>query len=178
MGLQKRWNGHTSSNGNTLSYHVTKKVPYCADDFMKVVQKVENYEKFLPFCEKSTISPYKQRRQRKSQPTPSAPQLVAMGTLHIGYGHFTDRYTSRVTVTPEKREIIAENMDGNLFKEMRSKWTFIPLEPPDQNCEFSFNIDYTVDNRAKAEIAKRVFPSISELMVDSFLKEVKRQSGR
>jgi len=172
-----RFKASIASSGNKLKYSVTETVPYCPDKFLNVVKNVQDYDKFIPLCNKSTIQPYKPRRQTS---TTASGQLVALGTLHIGFdmpgfGSITEKYTSRVTLSPDSRQITAENLDGTIFKEMRSKWTFGETDTPN-TCKFHFEIDYTMSNQGYALVAKQLFPEISKRMVESFKNEVKRQS--
>ena len=63
-------------------------IRYAAQDFYKVVQDINEYKSFLPYCKRSTI--VKRRRGNDARRT----ELEA--DLTIGFDYFTETYRSHV----------------------------------------------------------------------------------
>ena len=168
--LQSSFKGQITTNGDQLTYKITRSVPYKTSKFISTVKQVNEYQEFLPFCEISKMSPFRERHLREE----------AQGTLHIGFGSITDKYTSRVIYSPDKNEIKALNLDGNVFKKMSSNWTFKDTTSfgeagLEHGTEYTFQIDCTFGNPIYSKIGKAAFPKVSEMMVKSFENRVKEK---
>jgi len=148
-------------DGKRLFFNLKRTLPNTrAKDFLHVVENVQTYKEFLPYCYESTMSKYRVNGGKK----------VGQGTLHIGFGPITDKYTSRVTVIPEDQVITATNQDGHVFRELKSRWKFSENEKGE--CVYEFNCRYIMGNPLYSSVAKAVFGKVSEQMADSFEKRV------
>ena len=113
------------------------------------------------------MSPYRSRNLKEH----------CNGTLHIGFGHISDKYTSRVIYDPSEQKIIAINLDGHVFSQMRSTWTFTDTtsfgsEGMKNGTDYEFKIEYKMGNPIYSKVAKAAFPTVSKQMVEAFEKRV------
>jgi coenzyme Q-binding protein COQ10 len=157
-----------SSSGKDVTYKISRSVPCKMSKFVEIVKDVNKYSQFLPFCAKSEVSPYRSRNMQEH----------AMGTLHIGWGSITDKYTSRVIYDAEKTKITAINLDGHVFEQMRSTWTFkdgtkfVPGEGMVFSTNYDFEIKFKMGNPIYNQAAKAAFPRVSKQMYEAFESRV------
>lgn len=160
-GLDLR-NGLIQTQDNGLYYQVKRTVPCKTSTMVKVIKDVNNYEKYLPFCQKSEISDFRHICDRKEEAT---------GVLHIGYGPFSDFYTSKIVYDPLCKILVAENIEGQIFKSMSSEWKFKSLGE-NLGTEYSFEMKCEIDNPIYNFVAKQAFGYVSSMMVNSFKRRI------
>jgi len=131
--------------------HAEKRVlPYRPDQLYALVAGVEHYPKFLPWCLGARI------RER------GANLLVA--DLIIGFKMFRERFTSRVTLDPERLRIDVEYTDGP-FKYLRNHWIFLPHAT---GCEIDFYVDFEFRSKLLQKTIELLFSEAVRRMVAAF----------
>ncbi len=126
-------------------------VPHTAEQMFKLVDEVENYPQFMPWCGGATIN--------EMQDT------TMHATLHIDYHHIRQHFSTKNQRTPPHQINIAL-MDGP-FKHLEGSWQFIPLN--DEACKIEFRLQYEFSNKLLEKLVGPVFHHIANSFVDAFI---------
>lgn len=128
-------------------------VMHSAEEMFNLVDAVEDYPSFLPWCGKTSLL-------ERTESTTSA-------TLHIHYRgikqHFT---TTNSKVFPGSMDITLK--DGP-FKHLEGDWRFIELKP--DACKIEFRLQYEFANNLLEKLISPVFSYIAATFVDSFVTQ-------
>lgn len=132
---------------------------YSAEQMFALVDQVEDYPKFLPWCGGVDV------RSR------AANTLVA--TLQINY------HGIRQSFTTENSNHAPDTMTMRLvegpFKLLDGKWNFKPLRI--DACKIDFELHYEFSNRLIEGVIGPVFNLIANSFVDSFCKRAEQVYG-
>jgi coenzyme Q-binding protein COQ10 len=137
------------------THHETKALPYTARQMYDLVADVASYPQFLPWNSAARI------RSRTSVEGGE----VLEADLVISFKVFRERFTSRVTLWPERLKIDTEYLDGP-FRHMRSNWAFRDL--PTGGCEIDFFVDFEFRNALLQGIIGVVFNDAMQRVVRAF----------
>ncbi|MEL7099044.1 MAG: type II toxin-antitoxin system RatA family toxin [Pseudomonadota bacterium] len=132
----------------------TKRLPYTAQQMYDLVADVASYPKFLPWCAAARIRSV----------TPEGDKEVMTADLVISFKVFRERFTSRVELYPQARNIDTEYLDGP-FRYMVSNWSFADAEG---GCDVSFHVDFEFRNRVLQGIIGVVFNEAMQRIVRAF----------
>jgi ribosome-associated toxin RatA of RatAB toxin-antitoxin module len=139
--------------------HKTVLLHYSAEQMFSLVDRVEDYPKFLPWCGGVDV------RQREDN------KLVA--TLQINY------HGIRQTFTTENRNEPPTRMEMVLvegpFKHLHGTWSFKPLR--EDACKIEFDLHYEFSSRVLEQLIGPVFNMIANSFVDSFCKRAEAVYG-
>lgn len=136
------------------TFETTRRVPFTADEMFAVVADVESYPEFVPLCEGLAVT------AREVGSTHST--LTAIMT--VGYHAVRERFTSRVTLRPERREIDVVKIDGP-FARLTNRWRFRDVQG---GCEVHFYIDYAFSSRLLSMLMGAVFDKAVRKYTDAF----------
>ena len=128
-------------------------VPYTADEVVALVDAVERYPEFLPWCVGARI--------RKREGT----EIVA--DLIIGFRLFRERFTSKVSLLPDNPgapRIDTVYADGP-FKRLENHWIFHPH--PD-GCDVEFFVDFEFKSYLLQATVEILFHEAVRRMVAAF----------
>ena len=124
-----------------------------------LVDDVERYPKFLPWCGQGEVI----SRQ--------GPELVA--SLHIDYLKIRQHFTTRNT-NLDGQSILMELVEGP-FEHLEGRWQFTPLGSI--GCKVEFRLTYEFSSKILEKIIGPVFGHISGTLVDAFIKEADKVYG-
>lgn len=110
------------------SFRTVRHVPFTPREMFEVVADVERYPEFLPLVEGLTVL--------KRKESGGAVELTA--TMTVGYKAITERFTTRVLLTPDAGEIRVSHVEGP-FSHLENDWRFVAAE---DGCDVHFAIDY------------------------------------
>jgi len=149
------------SNGSFSMAVVHKSVllAYSAEQMFALVDRIEDYPKFLPWCGGAEV------RTREND------RVVA--TLTINYHGIRQAFTTENT----NRAATAINMtlvDGP-FKHLTGAWNFRPLRA--DACKIEFDLNYEFSSRVLEQIIGPVFNMIANSFVDSFCRRAETVYG-
>ena len=123
-------------------------------DFYALVEAIESYPEFLPWCVAAEV------RER----TPG--RTVAMLTLAVK--------GVRQSFTTENANVPAQSIDMRLvegpFRSFAAVWRFTPLGAG--ACKVEYSMEYEFSNRAVAAVLEPVFRRIADSTVDAFTKRI------
>ena len=130
--------------------HKTVFVSFSASQMFALVDKVEDYPVFLPWCGEVDVS------QRTDE------QLTA--TLSINYHGIKQRFTTKNKNTPP--HLMEISLVDGPFKNLHGTWKFTELRP--DACKIEFDLQYEFSSKILEHLIGPVFSKIANSFVDSF----------
>jgi len=128
-------------------------VMHSCEAMFQLVDAVEDYASFLPWCGGSEII------ERTAE--------VTQATIHIRYHGITQHFTTRNHKQfPQRMDITL--IDGP-FKQLSGHWHFTPLR--EDACKIEFKLEYVFANSLIERMIAPVFSHIANTFVDSFVKQ-------
>jgi ribosome-associated toxin RatA of RatAB toxin-antitoxin module len=132
--------------------HKTVLLGYSAEQMFALVDRVEDYPQFLPWCGGVDV---KERTEDR---------LVA--TLKINYHGVKQSFTTENTnVRPTSMTM--RLLEGP-FKHLNGTWHFKPLR--EDACKIDFDLQYEFSNKLIEQIIGPVFNMIANSFIDAFSK--------
>jgi ribosome-associated toxin RatA of RatAB toxin-antitoxin module len=127
-------------------------VPQSCTEMFELVDDVERYPEFLPWCSGSKVL----------ERTPE----FTLARLEVGYHGLESHFTTRNhKVRPESMDL--ELVDGP-FEKLDGRWRFKALG--EEGCKVELTLEYAFSNAALAALLGGVFGHIAETMVESFVE--------
>ena len=134
-------------------------VGYSAEQMFALVERVEDYPRFLPWCGEVQAE------------RPDAESLVA--TLSIHFHGVNQKFTTRnKNVHPVSMQMTL--VDGP-FKLLEGSWIFRSLRA--DACKIEFELQYEFSSKLLEQIIGPVFGMIANSFVDSFCKRAEAVYG-
>ncbi len=133
--------------------HKTALVFHTPDKMYKLINEVENYPDFLPWCKSSKIIDRSECSQRAK--------------LEIAKGPINKSFTTRNTMQVDKS--IKLCLEDGPFKSLDGEWTFKALG--DKGCKITLDITFEFSNSLVAAVLNPVFSEICNSLVDAFVKQ-------
>ena len=139
--------------------HKTVILGYSAEQMFALVDCVEDYPKFLPWCGGVEV------RQREES------KLVATIAIHY--------HGVRQSFTTENTNVRSTSMKMHLlegpFRQLSGNWTFKALR--EDACKVGFDLQYECSSKILEKIIGPVFSVIANGFVDSFCKRAETIYG-
>lgn len=132
-------------------------VLHSAEEMFELVDKVEDYPKFLPWYSKTEVI------ERKDN------ELKAR--LFMDYMRVKQSFATHNHNIPGQ-EIRMDLLEGP-FKTLRGTWKFIDLG--DDMCKVEFRLEYDFSNAVLSAMISPVFGHLAGTLVDAFIKEADRR---
>jgi ribosome-associated toxin RatA of RatAB toxin-antitoxin module len=127
-------------------------VPFSAEAMFKLVNDVESYAEFLPWCTATQL-------QSKTES-----ELVA--SLTIGYGALNSEFTTRNQFSaPEWMHM--HLLDGP-FSSLEGHWGFEQLS--EDGCEITLKVEFDFSSPIKDMLFGATFETICNELIDAFIK--------
>ena len=141
--------------------HVNKSalVPFSAEQMYKLVENVDDYHTFLPWCSDSKMLEHEDN--------------VIVGTVTISKGGVNKSFTTKNTLH-EYHLIDIDLVDGP-FKKLQGYWRFDALK--EDACKVSLELEYEFSSRLLSLVIGPVFNQVANTMVDSFVKQARVAYG-
>jgi ribosome-associated toxin RatA of RatAB toxin-antitoxin module len=126
-------------------------VPYCAREMFDLVDDVDAYAEFLPWCGRSEVL-------KRSDDT-----VEAMLELHKG--GVSKSFTTRNSRVPGQS--IDLQLLGGPFRHLEGGWRFEPLG--DEGCKVLLELDFEFDSRIVDMMFGAFFEETCNSLVDAFI---------
>jgi len=139
--------------------HKTAVVPYSAEQMYNLVNDVDHYNQFLPWCSDS------------SQVFHSESEAVA--TITIGHGGLRKAFTTRNALKQGKSIDIC--LVKGPFKKLHGHWDFHALG---SGCRVSLDMDFEISNPLLRITLEPVFSKIVNSLIDSFIQQAGKRYGK
>ncbi|MFC4161617.1 type II toxin-antitoxin system RatA family toxin [Chitinimonas lacunae] len=133
-------------------------VPYSVKQMFDLVENIEEYPRFLPWCGMSQVH--------------SRDDEWTVATLGIDYLGLRSAFTTENRKRPDS--ITLELKDGP-FRNLTGGWRFIVLD--EQACKVEFELEYEFSSRTLESLVGPVFGKIAATFVDAFVKQADRIYG-
>ena len=133
-------------------------VPYSAELMFDLVDRIESYPDFLPWCSDAKV-------ERNGE------SVVA--TVTVAYSGI--RHGFRTRNRHVRSELIEISLDEGPFSNLNGKWRFTDIS--DGRSKISFNLEYEFSNPVFEKLLGKVFGYIYEHMVDSFIERAHQVYG-
>ena len=134
-------------------------IGYSAARMFALVDKVEDYPTFLPWCGGSSVVP-----QNES---------VTHATIVIDYHHIKHSFTTENVRKPP--ELITMTLLNGPFKNLDGHWRFIPLA--EDACKIEFRLHYTFAHIFLEKLVGPVFFVIANSFVEAFIERAEEVYG-
>jgi ribosome-associated toxin RatA of RatAB toxin-antitoxin module len=133
---------------------VTKSVlvPHSAERMFELVDDVENYPEFLPWCSGTRVL------ERSGE--------LTRARIDIDYHGLKTSFTTRNRKQPPRRMDL--ELEEGPFDRLEGSWRFTPLGEEGTRVELS--LDYALASRSMSRVLAPVFGHIMETLVDSFVE--------
>ncbi|MCX7627434.1 MAG: type II toxin-antitoxin system RatA family toxin [Methylophilaceae bacterium] len=136
--------------------HKTVLVPHSAEYMFRLVDEIERYPEFLPWCGGAEL------KWRDESST--------IATLHIDYHGLKQQFTTRNTKRyPTLMDI--RLVDGP-FHRLEGIWQFTPLAA--DACRIDFELHYEFANAWLDKLIAPVFGHIANTFVDAFVERAEK----
>ena len=138
----------------------SKILPYSAEQMFSLVDDIESYPKFLPFCSDATT-----RRDMENK--------IISATLTADVLGFTKSFSTR-NINDKPNSITMTLTEGPL-KKLNGKWLFKSLG--NNKCEVSLEVDYAISGSFFSFVFERGVEKVADDMVDAFYKRAQMIYG-
>jgi ribosome-associated toxin RatA of RatAB toxin-antitoxin module len=126
-------------------------VEHRADEMYALVDDIESYPRFLPWCLAARVEQAGERKR---------------ATLTAGLGAIRQSFTTENENRPG-RAIEMRLVEGP-FRQFSATWQFTPLG--ERACQVEFRLRYQFAGRAVATLLEPLFDQIADTMVDAFVR--------
>ena len=134
-------------------------IGYSASRMFALVNKVEDYPKFLPWCGGSSVVPQN--------------ETVTHATIVIDYHHIKHSFTTENI--RKKPELIEMTLLNGPFQNLDGHWRFIPLA--ENACKIEFRLHYTFAHIFLEKLVGPVFFMIANSFVEAFIERAEEVYG-
>ena len=126
-------------------------IPYSCEQMYELVNKIEDYHQFLPYCTESVV------HHRDAD--------EVQATLVIGASGMNKSFTTRNRLQANKM-IEIRLVDGP-FNHLEGFWRF---DEEQEGCRISFDLEFEFSSRMLSMVLSPVFEQVTEKMVEAFCK--------
>lgn len=134
-------------------------VGYSAQQMFELVDAVETYPQFLPWCSAAEVHHRDEHRTR--------------ATIHISYHGARQNFTTENAKDPPDHMTV-KLVEGP-FRILDGEWRFIALR--ERACKIEFRLHYEFSSRLLETLVGPVFSYIANTMVDAFVKRAEKLYG-
>jgi len=139
--------------------HRSALVPYSAEQMFDLIERVEDYPQFLPWCTGT-------RLLERTNEFVSATVEVGYRDLHV---HVTTRNEKR------RPEWMSIHMQGGTFRQFYGEWQLLPLDT--LGCRIGFLLRYELALHAE-KLAGPLIDQAANRMVDAFVRRAESIFGQ
>lgn len=134
-------------------------VPYSAEKMFDLVDDVEHYPEYMPWCAETTVG-YRDDR-------------ITRATIHISFRGVRRSFTTE-NFKDRAREMRISLVEGP-FRTLDGSWRFVPLSG--DACRVEFCLSYEFANRILEKLIGPVFQFIAGSLVEAFIRRAKDLHG-
>ena len=154
--------GYSSSllMGFLLSYMAlvekTVLVAHSSAQMFNLVDGVEAYPEFLPWCASATMT--------------SVDEQTVHASVEIDYHHLKQKFTTKnVRIAPHQIDM---TLQEGPFKHLDGSWRFVALN--DTACKIEFRLHYEFSSKIIEKLMGPVFHYIANSLVDAFVQRAEK----
>ena len=134
-------------------------VEYSPEQMFSLVDAVERYPEFLPWCGGATVAHRDERR--------------TLATILIRFRGLRHRFTTENFKEPGR--LIRIKLVEGPFRSLDGEWTFVPLAGA--GCRVELRLHYEFSGKVLERLVGGVFGYIADTMVDRFVRRAQAVYG-
>jgi ribosome-associated toxin RatA of RatAB toxin-antitoxin module len=135
-------------------------VPYSPEQMFRLVDDVERYPEFLPWCAAAREI--------------SREDNVVTGCVELAKGGIHKSFTTRNVLSPPEK--IEMSLVEGPFRHLHGFWSFQPLKQGEA-CKVSLELDYEFSSRLVSMAIGPVFNTVANSLVDAFVDRARKTYG-
>ncbi|MBX3616919.1 type II toxin-antitoxin system RatA family toxin [Nitrosomonas sp.] len=135
-------------------------VEYSASQMFALVDNVEEYPSFLPWCGGTSVDPQD--------------EVTTHATVKINYHHIQHSFTTINKRFPP--DLIEMSLLDGPFEHLDGYWQFISLS--EHACKIKFRLHYTFSHKILEKLVGPVFHMIANSFVESFIERAETIYGK
>jgi len=139
--------------------HKSAIVLHSSKKMFQLVDSVENYPRFLPWCGSTQII------ERDNGKT--------IASIEINYKGIRQTFTTENT-KKQNKEMMIKLIDGP-FKSLSGQWIFKNLD--NDSCQIELKLEYQFSNIILEKLISPVFNMIANTFIDEFIKEANKSKN-
>jgi len=139
--------------------HKSAIVLHPVQKMFQLVDSVENYPQFLPWCGSTQII------ERDKEKT--------IASIEINYKGIRQTFTTKNT-KKQNQEMMIKLIDGP-FKSLSGQWMFKNIDK--DSCQIELKLEYEFSNIILEKLISPVFNMIANTFIDEFIKEANRNNN-
>jgi ribosome-associated toxin RatA of RatAB toxin-antitoxin module len=140
--------------------HRNALVPYSTDEMFALVDDIDTYREFLPWCSASNVL------------ARDADEVRA--TIELSKGGLNKSFTTVNRL--QKGKMIEMRLVEGPFRHLEGFWRFDAL--PESGCKVSLDLDFEFSSRMMGLMIGPVFTQVANSLVDAFCKRAEQVYGR
>ena len=134
-------------------------LPYSAAQMYALVDDIESYPKFLPWCKDARVF------------SRTAEEVYA--EIHIAYGALNKSFSTANRLQQDK--IIEMRLADGPFQQLQGYWSFAELN--NTGCKISLELDFKFSSKLIELVIGPAFNYIGNTLVDAFCQRAKQVYG-
>ncbi|MDO6462142.1 type II toxin-antitoxin system RatA family toxin [Granulosicoccaceae sp. 1_MG-2023] len=127
-------------------------VMHTPHEMYRLVNEVEHYPGFLPWCRRAEVLERDETTQR--------------ATLEMARGPLNKSFTTRNSMIPDAE--IHLHLEDGPFDKLEGIWRFVPLG--EKGCKVTLDMEFSFSSRMLGAVLNPVFSEICSTLVDAFVK--------
>lgn len=140
--------------------HKSALVPYSAVQMFALVDDIEAYAQFLPWCRSSTVL--------------SRGEDEVRATIEIAHGSLRKAFTTRNRL--QQGKMIEMRLEEGPFHHLEGFWRFDILD--ERACKVSLDLDFEFSSKLVGMAMGPIFSQIANSLVDAFTKRAVQVYGK
>lgn len=140
--------------------HKSALVPYSAAQMFALVNDIDAYHQFLPWCRSSQVL--------------SRDEDELRATIEIAHGSLRKSFTTRNRI--QKDKMMEMRLEEGPFRHLEGFWRFDTLG--EQACKVSLDLDFEFSSKLVGLAMGPVFSQIANSLVDAFTKRAVQVYGK
>ncbi|MDX8379835.1 MAG: type II toxin-antitoxin system RatA family toxin [Gallionella sp.] len=138
------------------SVEKTVLVAHSAERMFNLVDRVEEYPKFLPWCGGASVV--------------ACDEMTVHATVHINFHSIKQSFTTENKRTPPRQ--IDMTLQKGPFRHLDGCWRFTPLN--ESACKIEFSLHYEFSSKLLEKLMGPVFHMITNSFVDAFIHHAEK----
>lgn len=135
-------------------------VSYSAEKMYALVEDIESYPHFLPWCSGADVTVREGTR--------------TVATMHVNYHGIREQFTTDNVNEPGR--MITMQLVSGPFRHLRGHWRFTPLA--EDACKVEFRLEYEISSRLLERLIGPVFQHIGNSFMDAFVQRAEQIHAR
>ena len=159
--------------------HFERRLLQCSNKrAYQVISDVKNYDKFVPWCKSSkVISEVPDTSNVNESLRINAKNGDLYAELEVGFGMFTEKYTSCVKLTPIS-SVSATSTQTSILNYLHTEWKLSQSSSDPNKCWVTFQVEFQFKSALYNQVANMFLKEVASEMVESFEKRCQAATSR